>query len=81
MRQRPQTVPDSLGASLQMGGSPFDSAGLRSTDKIRMACKRPGVRVPLAPHEVPGQGTVLDLAGLLTRSFDRRLTVVLGVVC
>ena len=44
-----QTPPDCLGVLLQVGGSPFDCAGLGSTDWMRMACKRPGVRVPLAP--------------------------------
>ena len=46
----PQTVPDCPGALVQVGGSPFDCAGLGSTDWMRMACKRPGVRVPLAPQ-------------------------------
>lgn len=45
----PQTMPDCLGALMQMGGSPFDYAGPGSTDRRRMACQRPGVRVPLAP--------------------------------
>jgi len=45
-----QTVPDRPGMLMQVGGSPFDRAGLGSTDWMRMACKRPGVRVPLAPH-------------------------------
>ena len=44
-----QTAPDCLRALLQVRGSPFDCAGLGSTDRMRMACKRPGVRVPLAP--------------------------------
>jgi hypothetical protein len=44
-----QTAPDCLRVLLQVGGSPFDCAGLGSTDRMRMACKRPGVRVPLAP--------------------------------
>lgn len=41
----PQTVPDRLGVLAQVGGSPFDGAGLGSTDLMRMACKRPGLRV------------------------------------
>jgi hypothetical protein len=45
-----QMASDCLGALVQVGGSPFDCAGLGSTDWMRMACKRPGVRVPLAPH-------------------------------
>jgi len=44
-----QTAPDYLRALLQVRGSSFDCAGLGSTDWMRMACKRPGVRVPLAP--------------------------------
>ena len=44
-----QTAPDCLRALVQVRGSPFDCAGLGSTDWMRMACKRPGVRVPLAP--------------------------------
>ena len=44
-----QTAPDCLRVLLQVGGSPFDCAGRGSTDRMRMACKRPGVRVPLAP--------------------------------
>jgi len=44
-----QTAPDCLRALLQVRGSPFDCAGLGSTDRMHMACKRPGVRVPLAP--------------------------------
>jgi hypothetical protein len=47
-----QTVPDYLGVLVQMGGSPFDCAGRGSTDRMRMACKRPGVRVPLAPPQI-----------------------------
>src|SRR5215472_10815746 len=34
-----QTAPDYLRALLQVGGSPFDCAGLGSTDRMRMACK------------------------------------------
>jgi hypothetical protein len=48
----PQTTSDCLGALMQVEGSPFDCAGLGSTDGMRMACKRPGVRVPLAPPQV-----------------------------
>src|SRR5215469_16634417 len=43
-----QTVPDCLGVLVQVGGSPFDCAGLGSTDRMRMACKRPGVSSPLS---------------------------------
>ena len=50
MFRLPQTVPDSPRALVQVGGSPFDCAGLGSTGRTRMACKRPGVRVPLAPR-------------------------------
>src|SRR6266702_4138157 len=44
-----QTVRDFFGVLMQLGGSPFDCSGRGSTDQNRMACKRPGVRVPLAP--------------------------------
>ena len=47
-----QTVPDHLRVLLQVGSSPFDCAGRRSMDQIRMACKRSAVRARLAP---PGQ--------------------------
>ena len=52
-----QTVPDGFRALLLVGGSPFDSAGLGSTDGFRMACKRSGVRIPIAPlsQVFPGQ--------------------------
>jgi hypothetical protein len=50
----PQTVPDCPGVLVLVGGSPFDCAGLGSTGRMRMACKRPGVRVPLAPLQVRG---------------------------
>ena len=60
----PQTVPDCLRALVQVEGSPLDCAGLGSTDWMRMACKRPGVRVPLAPHSdvLAGQSLVGALA-------------------
>ena len=48
--RRTQTVADGLGLFVQVEGSPFDPAGLRSTDQIRMACKDSGVRIPLAPR-------------------------------
>ena|SRR5437667_3234120 len=46
---------------MQVGGSPFDCAGRGSTDRMRMACKRPGVRVPLAPLPgvSPGQSLLI----------------------
>jgi hypothetical protein len=47
-----QTLPDYLGVLVLVGGSPFDCAGLGWTDRVRMACKRPGVRVPLAPLQI-----------------------------
>ena len=37
-----QTVPDYLGVLVQVGGSPFDSAGPGSTDRIRMDLERGG---------------------------------------
>jgi len=43
-----------------------------------MACKRSGVRISVAPHEVPGQAPDLDSAAGLSRSPDRHLTVVVG---
>src|ERR1035441_2309068 len=43
-----QTVPDSRRPFLQVGGSPSDSARLRQTDWLRMACKRSWVRIPIA---------------------------------
>ena len=45
----PQTSCDLLRPFLQVGDSPFDSVRLRSTYRIRMACKRSGVRIPVAP--------------------------------
>jgi hypothetical protein len=44
-----QTVPDGTRALVQAGGSPFDVARRRPTYRIRMACKRSGVRIPIAP--------------------------------
>jgi hypothetical protein len=44
-----QTVPDRIGTLVQAGGSPFDCAGRRSTNRIRVACKRSAVRARLAP--------------------------------
>src|ERR1022692_4967766 len=53
-----QTVPGSRRPFLQVGGSPSDSARLRQTDWLRMACKRSGVRIPIASprglHVSPG---------------------------
>jgi hypothetical protein len=46
-----QTVPDGVRALMQAGGSPFDYAGRRPTHRIRMACKRSGVRIPIAPPQ------------------------------
>jgi hypothetical protein len=43
-----------------------------------MACKRSGVRIPVAPHKRPGQVPVADSCSWLPRSPDRHLTVVLG---
>jgi hypothetical protein len=48
--RHPPTVPARPGLLVQVVGSPSDSAGLGSTDLIRMACKRSGVRIPLAPR-------------------------------
>jgi hypothetical protein len=48
--RHPSTVLDYPGLLVQVGGSPFDSARPRSTDRIHMACKRSGVRIPLAPQ-------------------------------
>jgi hypothetical protein len=45
---------------------------------LRMACKRSGVRIPVAPRKPPGQDPVVDPSGWLSRSPDRHLTVVLG---
>jgi hypothetical protein len=46
-----QTVPDCPGWLAQVGGSRFDSAGRGQMDLTRMAYKRPGVRVLLAPSQ------------------------------
>jgi hypothetical protein len=43
-----------------------------------MACKRSGVRIPIAPLEIPGQSPVIEAVGRLPRSFDRHLTVDTG---
>jgi hypothetical protein len=45
----PRTPRDVLRPFLQVGDSPFDSVRRRSTYRIRMACKRSGVRIPVAP--------------------------------
>src|ERR1039457_7221211 len=47
--RHPQTHPDPVRQFPQVNGSPFDSLRRRSTDRIRMACKRSGVRIPIAP--------------------------------
>jgi len=47
--RHPQTHPDPLRQFLQVSGSPFDSFRRRSTNRIRMACKRSGVRISIAP--------------------------------
>ncbi len=39
---------------------------------LLMACKRPGVRVPLAPRKIPGQSVVLALR----LNVEDRLTVI-----
>jgi hypothetical protein len=65
---------------VQVGGSPFDCAGPGSTDRMHMACKRPGVRVPLAPPERPGQSRFRDSSRWLSRSLDRRLTVTADMI-
>lgn len=44
-----QTVPDGVRALVQAGGFPFDCAGRRPIYRIRMACKRSGVQISLAP--------------------------------
>src|ERR1019366_1940149 len=74
-----QTVPDGFRALLQVGGSPSDSIRPRPTYRIRMACKRSGVRIPVAPLGIPGQSTSSGPSGWVPRSVDRHLTVVLGV--
>src|ERR1019366_3033187 len=45
-----------------------------------MACKRSGVRVSVAPQEMPGQSMVSGPSGSLPRSSDRHLTVAVDVI-
>src|ERR1700722_12750764 len=47
---------------------------------LLMACKRSGVRIPIAPHKRPGQMGFWDRLAHLPRSLDRHLTAVLGIV-
>jgi hypothetical protein len=59
----PQTPCDPLRPFLQVRGSPFDSFRRKSTSRIRMACKRSGVRIPIAPLRdiSAGQRHICDL--------------------
>jgi hypothetical protein len=69
-------VPDGARALMQVTGSPFDVAGRRPTHRIRMACKRSGVRIPIAPlsQVFPGQ-SIADgdsrICGQDSRELDR----------
>ena len=45
----PPTLRDVPGLFAQAGGSPSDSIRPRPTYRMRMACKRSGVRIPIAP--------------------------------
>jgi hypothetical protein len=45
----PPTLRDVPGLFAQAGDSPSDSIRPRPTYRIRMACKRSGVRIPVAP--------------------------------
>jgi hypothetical protein len=58
-----QTVPDSRRPFLQVGGSPSDSARLRQTDWLRMACKRSGVRTPIASPQFRGFFRTISVRG------------------
>jgi hypothetical protein len=40
------------GLFVLVDGSPPDSDGRAQADRLRMACKRSGVRIPIAPPEV-----------------------------
>ena len=46
--------------------------------RFPMACKRPGVRVPLAPQVFPGETPFSSPPGQSSRSSDHHLTVVVG---
>jgi hypothetical protein len=64
--------PQLVRASGRPGQPTYDL--VRECLKRFMACKRPGVRVPLVPQEAPGRPLVRGLMGSLSRSPDRRLT-------
>src|SRR5450759_859864 len=70
--RHPQTHPDPVRQFPQVSGSPLDSLRRKSTDRIRMACKRSGVRIPIAPLVFLGQSLVLRSS----RAFQDRLTVI-----
>jgi hypothetical protein len=46
----PPTPCDGPGLLAQAGGSPSDPIRRRRTHEFRMACKRSGVRIPIAPQ-------------------------------
>ena len=46
-----------------------------------MACKRSGVRIPIAPLGIPGQSMVRGPSGWVSRSVDRHLTVAADMPC
>ena len=73
--QQPAWIP---GDACGRRGTVTCTDGLRWTSCRWMACKRSGVRIPVAPHKRPGQGPAADSSGWLSRSPDRHLTVVLG---
>src|ERR1039457_1105830 len=56
-----------------------DPAPRGQTELPGMACKRSGVRIPIAPLGIPGPSVSAAPSGWLPRSVDRHLTVVLDV--
>jgi hypothetical protein len=63
----------------ELGTRAFRNGAGRGCAPLAWHSKRSAVRARLAPLKVPGQGTPHGPAGGVSRSFDRHLTVDMGV--
>src|ERR1035441_2485537 len=67
------------GAGPMAAAASAGQAAASEPRSVPMACKRSGVRIPIAPHKVPGQSDGRGASGRDPRSLDRHSTVVLDV--
>src|SRR5712692_2183059 len=63
------------GRAVGCGGPCRETPELVEPTDFMMACKRSGVRIPIAPLVFPGQEAISRSFGTASRSLDRHLTV------